>query len=150
MAKKDSEQTETTEAQLEEYLANDAMPEDVAMLDDEFSLAVFKEYDQLIDLSAKVKEFNEQCPKTKLKDILNRPFIILEMKPFTSSFAGQEEVFHCYCQDAETNQLFRTVIGAGAIVDILSRAYHAGVKSGLKLEIGWVQGGAYGGYYQLV
>lgn len=88
------------------------------------------------------------APKISLAQLSNKPFVIRWFNSFNSSYQDGAKVFHCICRDYESGNLFRTIIGCKAGVEILEQAEKIGRRSGLKLTFEYVTGkGKYAGYY---
>lgn len=114
------------------------------------ALSLFDEADQILDVSAMLDAAGYNAPKIPLAQMSNRPFIIRWMNSFESSFTPGKVAFHCICKDANTGELFRTIIGNARGVEILQAAEVKGIRSGLKMCFEFVEGkGRYGHYYVL-
>lgn len=85
----------------------------------------------------------------KAEALVGETFYIIGFSSFESQFEGQGEVYHVLCDETLKGDYFRTVLGGRAIVPILAEIAKLGLTNPIKVTLGFVDGGKYGGYYTL-
>ncbi len=100
-------------------------------------------------LAGILQEMGLSGPRIPASELVDRTFIITGAKPFESSFKGGEHAWFCVCVDPELGEVFTTVLGGLAVVDIIDALAKAGLSAPLQVTMRQVQGGRYGRYYVL-
>jgi len=88
-------------------------------------------------------------PRIPAKELVGHTLTIFRAKPFLSSFNDDAQAWFCVCKDHDTNAQITTVLGGGAVVDILGAYAESGQNRPLTVTLQWIEGGRFGGYYQL-
>lgn len=83
------------------------------------------------------------------KELVDKTFTILRAKPFNSRFKGQAHAYFCVCGDTETGEMFSTVLGGMAIVELLDVYIQMGHVNPLTVTLRFVDQGAFNGYYTI-
>lgn len=87
--------------------------------------------------------------RVQSKELVGRTLDIIRAKPFASSFDESREAWFVVCRDVETGEQLTTVLGGGAVVEILEAYAATGSNKPFRVTLEWVEGGKFGGYYQL-
>lgn len=85
----------------------------------------------------------------KAESLKGETFYIIGFSSFESAYEGQELVYHVICDETGKGDYFRTILGGKAIVPILSEIAKQGITTPIKVTLGFVDGGKYGGYYTI-
>jgi hypothetical protein len=103
-----------------------------------------------IDLHAEMERVGLLGEKVKAKDLVGQQFVIYRVKAFDSAFQGTDHAYFCSIKLDPAGPFYTCVFGGQAIVDLLD--FYVGTKqqNPLLVTLGWVEGGAYGGYYVFV
>jgi len=83
------------------------------------------------------------------EDLIGCEFEIVRARPFVSRFPTQDHAWFVVGATVPNGELFNTVLGGSAVVEILDAWSKTGRSEPLVVTLGWVQGGRYGGYYVL-
>lgn len=86
---------------------------------------------------------------TPAAELVDTTFIIRSAKSFESSFQEGAHAFFCTCAYPETGEVFSTVLGGQAVVDILDAYVASGADNPLSVTLRKNEGGRYGRYYTL-
>ncbi len=81
------------------------------------------------------------------KELVDQTFVILRAKQFESSFATQDHAWFCLVKLEGSDDLYQTVIGGGAGVEILDAYAQSENSAPLQITLRWNEGGRFGGYY---
>jgi hypothetical protein len=82
-------------------------------------------------------------------ELIDRKFLIVRAKPFQSAYNEEAHAWFCVCIDPDINEVFTTVLGGKAVVDILDALTATGIDNPLEVTLRQVKGGRYGKYYVL-
>jgi len=82
-------------------------------------------------------------------ELIDRKFMIIRAKPFQSAYNEEAHAWFCVCIDPDVNEVFTTVLGGKAVVDILDALTATGIDNPLEVTLRQVKGGRYGKYYVL-
>lgn len=82
-------------------------------------------------------------------DLVDQTFIITGLKTFKSSFQDGNHCYYTMLTVKDSGEKLATVLGGGAVVDMLDTLIKAGVRSPLEVTLRNVEGGAFGHYYVL-
>jgi len=82
-------------------------------------------------------------------ELIDRKFLIIRAKPFQSAYNEEAHAWFCVCIDPDVNEVFTTVLGGKAVVDILDALTATGIDNPLEVTLRQVKGGRYGKYYVL-
>ena len=82
-------------------------------------------------------------------ELIDRKFLIIRAKPFQSAYNEEAHAWFCVCIDPDINEVFTTVLGGKAVVDILDALTATGIDNPLEVTLRQVMGGRYGRYYIL-
>ena len=85
----------------------------------------------------------------KAETLVGETFFIIGFSSFESQYEGQGRVYHVLCDETNKGDFFRTVLGGKAIVPILDAIAEQGITNPVKVTLGFVDGGKYGGYYTI-
>lgn len=88
-------------------------------------------------------------PRVAAQELIDHEFTILRAKPFASAFKEGAHAWFVVCRDALTDEVFTTVLGGAAIVEILDALANAGFDAPLTVTLKWVPGGKFNGYYTI-
>jgi hypothetical protein len=86
---------------------------------------------------------------TKAKDLLGKRLIIYHARRFPSAFEGTEDPYFIIARDFETGEFVNTVFGGRAMLDMMRTYAAIESKHPPLVEVGYKEGGQYGGYYIL-
>ncbi len=101
---------------------------------------------RLKDIRDEVAPQGEQIPAENLVD---RPFQILRGKAFGSRFQEQSHAYFIVGVLTDSGELFNTVLGGQAVVEVLDAWSDMGRGERLEVVLHKVEGGKYGKYYVL-
>ena len=87
-------------------------------------------------------------PRIPAEELKGETFTILRAKPFVSSFDETKSAWFCVIKLPKDDQPYTTVLGGGAVVDILEAVAAMEYERPIQVTLEWVEGGRYGGYYQ--
>lgn len=102
----------------------------------------------VLDLNHELQRVGLLAPKIPAKELVGRSFVINYAKPFMSSFKEQDHCYFIRATDPLTGEIFTTVLGGQAVVDILDMLRSTDFKNPLLVKLEFIKGGNYGGYYQ--
>lgn len=85
----------------------------------------------------------------KASELIDKTFVIKKARSFISSFERGGTAYFCVCVDAETAELFSTVLGGQGVVELLDLYFASGQVNPLEVTLRRVKGGRYGRYYVL-
>jgi hypothetical protein len=88
-------------------------------------------------------------PIVKAEELIDTTFVIRKAKAWESTLKHGGVVYFCTCASFPDGELFNTNLGGDAVVEILSKAFAAGVVAPLKVTLRKVSGGKFGRYYVL-
>lgn len=88
-------------------------------------------------------------PRVPAEHLKGQTITIYRAKPFQSSFNKDRNAWFCVFSYEPGGELFTTVLGGTAVVEILEAFAALGGDQPLTVTIDWVESGAFGGYYQL-
>ena len=117
----------------------------------EFSPVVYvaNEAQPVISLEKVLSEMGISGPRVAAEQLIDQTFVILRAKAFQSSFNEQAHAWFCVCKDKDTGDVFTTVLGGMAVVDILDALVTTGMRNPLEVTLRRVSGGRFGRYYVL-
>jgi len=99
---------------------------------------------------ADVKEqLGEVTQKIKAEQLIDKSFVILSAKAFPSTLKKDSYAYYCECSNPKSGELFATVLGGGAVVEMLDKWCASGLMEPLLVTLRKVSGGRYGRYYVL-
>ena len=104
---------------------------------------------QPVLLAEVLEQMGMSGPRIPAKELIGHTLTIHRAKPFMSSFNEDNQAWFCVCKDHDTNAQITTVLGGGAVVDILEAYAASGQGRPLTVTLQWIEGGRFGGYYQL-
>lgn len=88
-------------------------------------------------------------PRRPAQELIDKQFLINAAKPFKSSFNESAHAYFCLCTDVETGELFTTILGGGAVVDLVDAVAASGFDRPLLVTMRWVDRGQNRSYYVL-
>ena len=94
------------------------------------------------------QQFHITLPHRKAEEIVGVTFVIVTLKEFESSYVEQDHAYFCGCI-ALDGEKFTVVLGGTAIVDFLDKFTAIDTRKPLKVTLGFVKQGKYGGYYTI-
>jgi len=100
-------------------------------------------------LKAILAKYGLSGPRVPAKSLIDKTFVIRGAKPFPSTYDPNKHAYFCVCVDLETGELFTTVLGGSAVVDILDAIANTDLQQPLEVTMRLVEGGRYGRYYVL-
>jgi len=95
------------------------------------------------------EQMGEVTQKIKAVDLIDKPFVILSAKAFPSTLKQGSYAYYCECSNPKSGELFATVLGGGAVVEMLDKWCASGLMEPLLVTLRKVSGGRYGRYYVL-
>jgi hypothetical protein len=101
-----------------------------------------------LDWSQFAKQAGLRGTPIKAEELVNMTFDILRAKQQESSFEGQEVFWFCIVRPVGQDELFETVLGGQAVMEILNAYAKSGIENPLRVTLDFVKGGKYKGYYQ--
>lgn len=87
--------------------------------------------------------------KVSAESLIGETFTLVRAKTFLSRFSGQHHCYYVVGCDEKTGELFNTVLGGSAVVDVLDALTRAKRSEPISVTLNWVKGGQYKGYYTL-
>lgn len=84
----------------------------------------------------------------KAEELVGKVFDILRAKQQESSYEGQEHFWFCIVRPVGQDELFETVLGGGAVMEILDAYAKSGLMNPLRVTLDFIKGGKFKGYYQ--
>ena len=85
-------------------------------------------------------------PHVKPLDLVDTTFVLVSAKQFESSYAGQDHAYFCTCLDMG-GKPFTTVLGGMTFVEFMDKFTALDLQQPVKVTLGFVKQGKYGGYY---
>lgn len=82
------------------------------------------------------------------QDLVGKTFDILRAKKQESSFEGQDHFWFCIVRPVDTDENYETVLGGGAVIEVLDAYAKSGLNNPLRVTLDFVKGGKFKGYYQ--
>lgn len=111
--------------------------------------AIIAESDlQPLDWALFAKQAGLRGTPIKAEELVGKTFDIMRAKQQESAYEGQEHFWFCIVRPAGQDELFETVLGGGAVMEILDAYAKSGVKNPLRVTLDFVKGGRFKGYYQ--
>ena len=104
---------------------------------------------QPVALSGILQAMGLSGPRVPASELIDQSFIIVGAKPFSSAFAVDAHAWFCVCRAPETGEVFTTVLGGQAVVDIIDALTRSGFSSPILVTLKQVAGGRFGRYYVL-
>lgn len=105
--------------------------------------------DEPVKLGHILQKLGLSGPRIPATELIDKTFILYRGRSFRSSFKDQENAWFCVCADAKTGELFTTVLGGKAVVDIIEALALSGFDQPLEVTLREIKGGRYGKYYTL-
>lgn len=102
-----------------------------------------------VELKSVRADLGLDLPIVKAEDLIDETFIIKKAKVWESTLKHGGVVYFCTCVSVPDGELFNTNLGGDAVVEILSKAFAAGVVAPLKVTLRKISGGKFGRYYVL-
>jgi hypothetical protein len=102
-----------------------------------------------VSLTKVLQEMGLSGPRVPADQLVDTTFTILRAKPFQSSFSEDAHAWFCVCQAKDDGEVFTTVLGGQAVVDILDALVATGMTNPLEVTLRQVSGGRFGRYYVL-
>lgn len=102
-----------------------------------------------VELKSVRADLGLDLPIVKAEDLVDSTFIIRKAKVWESTLKHGGVVYFCTCASFPDGELFNTNLGGDAVVEILSKAFAAGVVAPLKVTLRKISGGKFGRYYIL-
>lgn len=102
-----------------------------------------------VSLAKILQEMGISGPRVPAEQLVDDTFVILRAKPFQSSFNEEAHAWFCVCQAKGGEEVFTTVLGGQAVVDILDALVSTGITNPLEVTLRQVAGGRFGRYYVL-
>jgi len=103
----------------------------------------------VVSLAAMLQEMGLSGPRVPAEQLVDQTFTILRGKPFQSSYNEDAHAWFCVCQEQGGGDVFTTVLGGMAVVDILDALVATGMTNPLEVTLRLVVGGRFGRYYVL-
>lgn len=100
-----------------------------------------------VDLKKEMEKMGLIAQHIKAKQLIGETFIIFKAKPFNSRFDTENEPYFCHCTDVNHTEVWTTTLGGQAITELLKAYIDKGPGKPIKITLGWVEGGAYDGYF---
>jgi hypothetical protein len=113
-----------------------------------FVLAIDRNKD-VVELGSILQAMGLNGPRIPADELRDRSFVLLGCKAFQSSFQRDAHAYFCVCSDADTGEVFTTVLGGQACVDVIDALVAQEFDAPLKVTLRWSEGGAFQGYYTL-
>lgn len=88
-------------------------------------------------------------PRIPATELVDHQFDIMSARQFDSAYKEQAHAWFCIGRDVETGELFTTVLGGQAVVDVLDALTHAGLNQPLRVTLRLKAQGRFGRYYIL-
>lgn len=102
---------------------------------------------QPLDWSQFAKQAGLRGTPIKAEELVNMTFDILRAKRQESTFEGQEHFWFCIIRPVGQDELFETVLGGGAVMEVLDAYAASGYTSPLRVTLDFKAGGKFKGYY---
>lgn len=102
-----------------------------------------------LSLTKVLQEMGLSGPRVPAEQLVDTTFTILRGKPFQSSFQEDAHAWFCVCKAKDGGEVFTTVLGGQAVVDILDALVATGLTNPLEVTLRQVSGGRFGRYYVL-
>ena len=103
---------------------------------------------QVVDLVSELTRLGLIAPKIPAKELAGREFVIRYAKQFMSSYDKDRHCYFVKGEDPATGEVFTTVLGGQAIVDVIDLLVSAGFDNPLLVKLEYVKQGSHDGYYQ--
>jgi len=100
-----------------------------------------------INLRKEMEKLGLLARHIKAKDLVGETFIIFKAKPFASKFDTANVPYFCHCTDAKHTEVWTTTLGGQAVTEVLSAYIALETGKPITVKLGFVEGGAYDGYY---
>lgn len=104
---------------------------------------------EAVSLAAVLQEMGLSGARVPAEQLVDTTFTILRAKPFASSFAADSHAWFCVCRAKDGGDVFTTVLGGQAVVDILDALVATGMTNPIEVTLRQVSGGRFGRYYVL-
>lgn len=132
----------------------DNTPAPLAQDDAPYSLTPFTPNRDMqpIALLDVMREMGISGPRIPAEQLVDQTFVILAAKPFASAYKEGTHAYFCVCSDAGTGELFTSVLGGQAVVDIIDALASTNFQAPLRVTLRKIAQGKYaakGGYYSL-
>ena len=102
-----------------------------------------------LSLSRVLSEMGISAHRVTAEQLVDRTFTILRAKSFASRFQEGAHAYFCICQLQDGGELFATVLGGQAVVDVLDALFASGLTNPLEVRLREIEGGRFGHYYVL-
>lgn len=102
-----------------------------------------------VDLNVVTTSMGLTGPRIPAKELVDHTFVILGAKPFSSSFSDDNTPYFCVIKDEAADLIYTTVLGGGAVVEMLRALAEAGFDAPIRVTLREVKGGRFGRYYVL-
>lgn len=101
---------------------------------------------ELKEIMEEIAPVGEQIPA---EELIDKTFTIVRARPVESSYGGQTHFYFTVGQLEKEGTLFNTVLGGGAVLDVLDAWSRVRRMEPLRCTLKWNTGGKYKGYYTL-
>lgn len=105
--------------------------------------------EQPVVLATVLQEMGLAGPRIPAEQLKYKKFKIVRAKPFMSSYDESKQCYFCVIYLEGDSNPYTTVLGGGAVVDIIQAYIASGGKKPLMVMLDFIEGGRWGGYYQL-
>ena len=103
----------------------------------------------VLSLSRALAEMGISGRRVTAEQLVDQTFTILRAKAFASRFQEGTHAYFCVCQPQGGGEVFTTVLGGRAVVDVLDAFFATGLTNPLEVRLSEIEGGRFGRYYVL-
>ena len=103
----------------------------------------------VLSLQRVLSEMGISGPRVTAEQLVDQTFTILRAKAFPSAYAEGAHAYFCICQPQGGGDVFTTVLGGQAVVDVLDALFATGLTNPLEVTLRKVEKGRFGRYYIL-
>lgn len=100
-----------------------------------------------VDLLEYLEDKGLMLPHVKAESLIGDTFVIMGARPFESTLPGSDYCYFCTCRSDDGKEIFTTVFGGQVTVDLLNKYVESGADQAIRVKLGKVEQGKYGGYY---
>lgn len=102
-----------------------------------------------VKLSAVKESMGMPSVQIKAEALIDKTFVIRSASSFVSTLGQGNSAYYCVCVMPDTGELFSTVLGGRAVVDLLDLYFQSGEQASLEVTLRKIAGGRFGRYYTL-
>lgn len=103
--------------------------------------------DKPIVLRDEMEALGLLAPHIQAKELIGQTFIIFKAKTFPGMGDPNRPPYFCHCTDLKKEEVWTVVLGGQAVTEVLTGYIATGLNKPIQVTLGWVEGGAYGGYF---